>query len=121
MSVKLLIRGDRTTATRSGAGPSVTRRSPTSRVSSLSSQTSELNGSTPYTRRPVSCSSSVSPGPSSDSSPRNRLTTKPATSRWSSGASSATLPKSDANTPPRSMSPTSTVARSPCCARPMLT
>ena len=39
-------------------------------------------------------------------SPRNLFTTNPAISAWSSRSSSAIVPYSDANTPPRSMSPT---------------
>ena len=37
---------------------------------------------------------------------------------WSSGSSSASVPYSDANTPPRSMSPTSSTGRSAARARP---
>ena len=52
------------------------------------------------------------PGASSDRSPRNLLATNPAISAWSAGSSSATVPNSAANSPPRSMSPTTTVGRS---------
>ena len=39
----------------------------------------------------------------------------------SSGSSSSIVPISEAKTPPRSMSPTTTVGMSPCLASPMLT
>ncbi|COX03021.1 Uncharacterised protein [Mycobacterium tuberculosis] len=63
----------------------------------------------PYTLRPVTRSRSRRPGASRSESPRNLLTTNPATSAWSSAASNATVPRNAANTPPRSMSPTTMV------------
>ncbi len=61
----------------------------------------------------------VEPGlQQADTSPRNLLTRNPATSAWSSGDSRATVPKKEAKTPPRSMSPTTStgsrgIARDP--------
>ena len=40
---------------------------------------------------------------------------------WSAGESSATVPNIAANTPPRSMSPTTTVGIAACRANPMFT
>ena len=60
-----------------------------------------------------------SPGASSAGSPRNLLTTNPATSAWSAGDSTATVPNRCASTPPRSMSPTTITGRSAACASPM--
>ncbi len=62
-----------------------------------------------------------SPGSSSDWSPRNLFTTNPRSSRWSSSGMSFNVPYIAAKTPPRSMSPTTTVGTFPCCASPMLT
>ena len=45
--------------------------------------------------------------------------TKPATCAWSSASSSASVPKSEAKTPPRSMSPTTSTGRPASRARPM--
>ena len=78
-SVKLLIRGSRTTATRRAADCAA-RRPCRSRASSESSQTSGCQGSVPYTRRPVTRSRSRRPGASSARSPRNLFTTNPAIS-----------------------------------------
>lgn len=61
------------------------------------------------------------PGSSSDTSPRNLLTRYPATSDWSSGLSSAVVPKNEANTPPRSMSPTTSTGNRAARAMPMFT
>lgn len=61
------------------------------------------------------------PGSSSETSPRNLFTRNPATSAWSSGASSATVPKKDAKTPPRSMSPTTRTGSPAPRAIPMFT
>ena len=47
--------------------------------------------------------------------------TKPATSAWSAGDSSARVPNSEANTPPRSMSPTTTTGSPTARASPRLT
>src|SRR5512144_2472503 len=58
-----------------------------------------------------------SPGSSSDTSPRNLLTTYPATSAWSSALSSAVVPKKEVKTPPRSMSPTTTTGSRAARAR----
>ena len=111
MSVKLLTRGSTTTAIRSAswsvADPRTRSRSASE--SSESSQSPGSHGSTPSTGRPVSRSSVSRPGRSRPTSPRNLLTTNPATSAWSSASSSASVPCMAANTPPRSMSPTSTV------------
>ena len=82
-SVKLLIRGSLTTATRR-APDAVARRPCRSSASSESSHTSGCHGSVPYTRRPVTRSRSRSPGANRSRSPRNLLTTNPATSAWSS-------------------------------------
>ena len=57
---------------------------------------------------------------SSSGAPRNLLITKPEISAWSSGASSASVPYMAANTPPRSMSPTTMTGRPAARARPML-
>ncbi len=61
------------------------------------------------------------PGSSSDTSPRNLLTMYPAMSDWSCGESSAVVPKKDAKTPPRSMSPTTTTGNRAARAMPMFT
>ena len=61
------------------------------------------------------------PGWSRPRSPRNLLTTNPATRSWSALSSRATVPNMAANTPPRSMSPTTTVGSRPCRASPRLT
>ena len=65
-------------------------------------------------------SSMAVPLESSSRAPRNLLITKPAISAWSAGSSSATVPCSAANTPPRSMSPTTITGRPAARARPML-
>ena len=54
-------------------------------------------------------------------SPRNLLITNPATSSRSSGVKSSTWPSRLANTPPRSMSPTSRTGERACSAMLMLT
>jgi hypothetical protein len=48
------------------------------------------------------------------------LTTKPQTSAWSSGDSSARVPNSAANTPPGLMSPTTSTGSRAARASPML-
>ena len=65
-------------------------------------------GTTPSTGTPVRRSSSAQASPSSDGSPRKRLITNPRTHARRSSGSSAHVPNSEANTPPRSMSPTTT-------------
>ncbi len=125
-SVKFDSRGKRSTATRSTSAPSGPRaavRSTTVDRSSESSASSHRSGSigrVPSTGRPVSSRSISSPGASSRASPRNLLTNQPATCRWSSADSSASVPYIAANTPPRSMSPTTTTGRPAAVARPML-
>src|SRR6201990_1214837 len=66
-------------------------------------------------------SSCCSPGSSSAGSPRNLFTMNPATSAWSSGSSTATVPNRCASSPPRSMSPTKITGKFAGRARPMLT
>jgi hypothetical protein len=61
------------------------------------------------------------PGSSKDTSPRNLLTRNPATSSWSSRDSRATVPKKEAKTPPRSMSPTTSTGSRALRAIPMFT
>ena len=60
-------------------------------------------------------------GASSDGSPRKRLITKPRTCARSSGVSSSIVPTRCANTPPRSMSPTSRTVAPVCSATRMFT
>src|SRR3569833_3263143 len=48
------------------------------------------------------------------------MITNPASSRWSAGSSSPTVPYRAANTPPRSMSPTTITGSSAARASPML-
>ena len=62
----------------------------------------------------------VSPLSSSSGAPRNLLITKPEMSAWSAGESRASVPYMAANTPPRSMSPTTMTGRPAARARPML-
>ena len=124
MSVKLLIRGSRTTLTRSTSAPSGSPVAPgrDSRASesSASSQRPGAQGSTPSTGRPVRLVIMSRPGSSSSRAPRNLLITNPEMSAWSAGSSSATVPYSAANEPPRSMSVTTTTGRPAARARPML-
>ena len=96
-------------------------RSRSASESSESSQSPGSQGSTPSTGRPVRPSNVASPGRSRPTSPRNLLTTKPDTSAWSAASRRASVPCIAANTPPRSMSPTSRVGIPPCRASPMLT
>ena len=80
------------------------------------------SGSTPSVGRPVSARSMSSPGSSSAGSPRNLLIDEagdPAPGPRRRAA--ASVPNSAANTPPRSMSPTTITGRSAARARPMLT
>ncbi len=122
MSVKLLIRGSLTTATRSRS-PSVgaaAARSPTDRESSESSHRRGSQGSTPSTGRWVTDSSVSRPGRSRPTSPRNLLTTSPLISAWSASSSNASVPCMAAKTPPRSMSPTRRAGIEACLASPML-
>ena len=64
-------------------------------------------GITPTHTFPSRSSIIRTPGSSNARSPRNLLIANPSTRARSSGSSSSTVPSSDANTPPRSMSPTS--------------
>ena len=124
MSVKLLIRGSRTTLTRSTSfprgGPSDAG-GPASSASesSASSHNRSVQGIIPNGMRPVSSCSIPTPGSSSSGAPRNLLITNPATSAWSAGSSRARVPCSAANTPPRSMSPTTITGRCAARASPM--
>ncbi len=123
------MRGIAQTATRSTSSPTGgavvdSRTVPRSEILSPSSSSIPSpcrNGSTPYVRRPVRPSSISNPGSSSDTSPRNLLTRNPATNDWSSGLSSATVPKKEAKTPPRSMSPTTRTGSFALRAMPMFT
>ena len=123
-SVKLLIQRSRTTATSSvspAAGrDGLGRGASSASESSASSHIPSSHGRTPNVGRPVRRPQLLQArARGCVSSPRNLLMTKPATSAWSSGSSSARLPYSDAKTPPRSMSPTSTTGMSAARARPM--
>ena len=60
------------------------------------------------------------PSANSETSPRMRLTMKPATSFASSGSSTALVPTRLAITPPRSMSPITTTGTSAARAKPIL-
>ena len=77
-------------------------------------------GSTPSTGRPVRPVSIRSPGASRPGSPRNLLMTNPLIRAWSAGCSKASVPYRAANTPPRSMSPTTTTGSPAARASPML-
>ncbi len=118
-------RGNRTTATRSTSaptGPPAAGRAATAARSSESSASSHNPcsiGNVPSTGRPVNSRSISSPGASSRASPRNLFTIQPAISDWSSAESSASVPNIDANTPPRSMSPTTTTGSRAADANPM--
>ena len=68
------------------------RRQPSWSVSSASSQTSVSQGSTPANGTPVRRVSSVSPGSSTDRSPRNLLITKLVIKARSASSSSAQVP-----------------------------
>ena len=78
-------------------------------------------GTTPMTGLPVKSSSCVRPGRRISTSPRNLLMMRPRIRACSSSSSSLTVPYSDANTPPRSMSPTSRTGASTNFARPIFT
>ena len=76
---------------------------------------SGAHGNTPKQCDAVCCSSMRTPSSNSDMSPRNLLTAKPRKSARSSGRSRPTVPMIEANTPPRSMSATS--SQGACTAR----
>ena len=61
----------------------------------------------------------VIPLSSSSGAPRNLLMMKPETSSWSPGGIRASVPYSAANTPPRSMSPTTMTGSPAARASPM--
>ncbi len=128
-SVKFDISGTAATATRSTSAPcggatTLSRTAP--RIETRSPSSSSMPspcayGRTPTVGRPVRSRSMSRPGSRSDTSPRNLLTRYPATNRWSPSESSAVVPKNDAKTPPRSMSPTTTTGSRAARAMPMLT
>ena len=121
-SVALEIRGNRIAATRSvPARPGNRGHFAKASASSESSHTWSSHGTTPKHRNPVRRVSSSSPGSSTDWSPRNLLMRYPASSARSESSTIPQWPKIDANTPPRSMSPTSSVGSPNRCARPKLT
>ena len=132
VSVKLLIRGSRITATRSTSPPASpspftgprggwsSGPAPRLSESSASSHSPAVHGSTPRTGRPVRSRSRSRPGCSSRASPRNLFTANPATSAWSSRLSRASVPYRAASAPPRSMSATTITGRPAARARPML-
>ncbi len=66
------------------------------------------NGARPKARQPVRSAIIRMPSANRLASPRNLLTTKPAIVAASPGSSAAFVPRTWANTPPRSMSATST-------------
>ncbi len=88
---------------------------------SSSSTSTSVQGTTPTTGMPTFSSIIRSPGSSMRTSPRNLLMIMPLMRARSSGSSSMMVPYSDANTPPRSMSPTSSTGASAASAIHMLT
>ena len=122
-SVKLDRRGSSSTATSSrfvaaGAADGVGDRAS---ESSASNSSPSRKGNTPSVGTPVRASSWSGPSPSRAGSPRNRLMTKPPIARANSSGRMATVPKRWANTPPRSMSPTTMAGRPARTARPRFT
>ena len=88
---------------------------------SSSSSESCMYGTTPATGTPPLSSSIAIPGSRIVLSPRNLLMTSPFTRAFSSSVRSIRVPRSCANTPPRSMSPTKSTGALTICAIPMLT
>ena len=80
-----------------------------------------MYGTTPTTGLPVMSSICRNPGSKIETSPRNLLMTRPLTIAFSSSSSSINVPASEAKTPPRSMSPTSSTGALASFAIPMLT
>ena len=118
-SVKLEIRGVRITAM-SIFPPLPVFLNRSVRLSSSSISTCRY-GVTPSTGTRHLSSSICIPGSSMVLSPRNLLMISPFTRSFSSGSSSIRVPRSCANTPPRSISPTSRTGASSIFASPMLT
>ena len=118
-SVKFEMRGRRMTAKSNSAGVCLDcRRS--DRLSSSSMSTCRY-GITPTNGiGSLSCIMSR-PGLRMSTSPRNLLIMRPLMRFCSSGCNSATVPYSEANTPPRSMSPTSSTGASTISAMPIFT
>ena len=118
-SVKLEMRGKRMTAISSNAAccPACSR---SDRLSSSSISRCRY-GTTPTNGICSRCSIISSPGFKIFTSPRNLLTISPLMRACSSGCNKATVPYNEANTPPRSMSPTSKTGASTSSASPILT
>ncbi len=127
--MKFDISGTAHTATRSTSSPcggATTDSRTVPRIDTRSPSSSSMPspwayGRTPYVRRPVIPYNMSSPGSSSETSPRNLFTRYPATRDWSSAPSRAVVPKNEANTPPRSMSPTTSTGKPAARATPMFT
>ena len=118
-SVKLEIFGSRTTATSMAA--SLLRWPRRSDMLSSSSRSTRMKGMSPATGTPHFSRRMASPSSKSVASPRNLFTTVAFTMARSSSSSSIIVPTSCANTPPRSMSPTSSTGDLAIFAMPMLT
>ena len=126
-SVALATRGSWMAATSTRSPPGTGRvagegRGPDSASeSSASSPSPSTQGSTPTVGTRQRRSSSSRPGARRAGSPRNLLITNPRTSLRYSRGSSSTVPYSEANTPPLSMSPTTTAGRRASAATRRLT